>query len=72
MTIKERQDRVSELTESIALQEILLNKGAQKLKDLNDLYNKTDKEYKDLLTKKGRLQDEVAALMKTANLYSNF
>lgn len=72
MTIKERQERISELTDDIAFQEKLLSDGARRLKELNDLYNGTEREYKDLLTKKKRLQDEVDALMRTADIYSNF
>lgn len=72
MTIKERQLRASELADFIAFQEKSLDDGSKKLKELNNLYNTADREYKELLIKKRRLQDEVAALMQTADLYSNF
>lgn len=72
MTIREKQTRLAELTEYIAFQEKSLEIGAEKLKELNNLYNTEYRDYKDLLVKKKRLQDEIEALMRTADLYSNF
>lgn len=72
MTKSEGQLRISELKEYIAFQEKSLDIGARKLKELNDQYNITDREYKELVIKKNKLIEEITALTQTADLYSNF
>lgn len=72
MAIKEKQSRLSELTESIAIQEEILADGSRRLKRLNDEYEKVNREYLELLSRKNKLTEELATLASNIDIYSNF
>ena len=65
------QDRISELKEYIIYQEKILSDGANKIAELNTQYLIADREYKELLSKKNKLLEEVITLTQNLELYSN-
>ena len=65
------KDRASELAESLAHQEKLLDMGAKSLKELNLQYETLYREYNLLLSQKRTLLEEVIVLTENLDLYSN-
>jgi hypothetical protein len=65
------KSRASELAEALAYQEILLNIGSGRLKDLNSQYDMLDREYKRLLSQKRTLTEEIVIITQNLDLYSN-
>jgi hypothetical protein len=63
--------RASELAEALAYQEMLLNIGAKRLKELNIQYDILNREYKLLLLQKSTLLEEIIILTQNLDLYSN-
>ena len=65
------KSRAAELAEALAYQEVLLNIGTDRLKELNTQYDTLDREYKLLLLQKGNLVEEIIILTENLDLYSN-
>lgn len=72
MTRQQALAKLSELKDSIELQEQMLSIGAMRLKEKEEEYNLLDRQCKELSFKKNRLLEEVTALTSTVELYSNF
>ena len=71
MTTHDMAKRASELAEALAYQEILLNIGADRLRELNLQYDILDREYKLLLLQKRTLTEDIIILTQNLDLYSN-
>ena len=71
MTSQDRLKRISEIAEALAYQEILLDIGAKRLRELNDQYDILDREYKRLLTQKRTLMEDIVIITQNLELYSN-
>lgn len=72
MNTQDKLKRASELVEALAYQEILLDIGAKRLKELNDQYDILDREYKRLLSQKRVLMEDIVIITQNLDLYSNF
>jgi hypothetical protein len=71
MNASDRISRAAELADALAYQEILLNIGADRLRELNKQYDILDREYKLLLSQKRTLTETIIILTDNLDLYSN-
>jgi len=71
MNASDRISRAAELADALAYQEILLNIGADRLRELNKQYDILDREYKLLLSRKRTLTETIIILTDNLDLYSN-
>lgn len=71
MNTQAKLERISDLKAAILFQENLLNMGAKRLLELNDDYDKLEREYKLLLLQRNRLAEEIVVLTQNLDLYSN-
>ena len=65
------KSRASELAAALAYQEILLNIGSDRLRELNKQYDILDRDYKLLLSQNRTLMEDIIILTENLNLYSN-
>ena len=71
MTTHDMVKRSSELAEALAYQEMLLNIGTDRLRELNLQYDILDRECKLLLLQKSTLLEDIIILTQNLDLYSN-
>jgi len=71
MSSQDKLKRISEIAEALTYQEILLDLGAKRLRDLNDQYDILDREYKLLSLQKRTLLEDIIILTENLDLYSN-
>lgn len=67
-----QEAKLSEIIESISIQEQLLEQGSRHLKKLNDEYETLYREYQALVFQKNKLITEIETLSKNIDIYSNF
>ena len=71
MTSQDKLKKISEITEALAYQQILLDIGANRLKELNAQYDALDRDYTRLLSQKRTLLDDIVILTDNLDFYSN-